>query len=94
MNSLQRELQTLTEQIEEQDDLLRPLEKEVEKEYVAVEKEIKKEYVAVENHSMHRASSQKQHLETLVPTRSPPTPRASLPSLRPRPAPPRPRRGR
>ena len=31
MNSLQRELQTLTEQIEEQDDLLRPLEKEVEK---------------------------------------------------------------
>jgi len=31
MNSLQRELQTLTAQIEEQDDLLRPLEKEVEK---------------------------------------------------------------
>ena len=31
MNSLQRELLDLTEQIEEQDDLLRPLEKEVEK---------------------------------------------------------------
>ena len=72
----------------------RQVEKEVEKEYVAVEKEIKKEYVAVEKHSMHRASRQKQHLENLVPTRSPPTPRASRPNLRPRPDPPRPRRGR
>jgi chromosome segregation ATPase len=41
MNSLQRELQTLTEQIEEQDDLLRPLEKEVEK----AEKKASKECV-------------------------------------------------
>ena len=32
----------------------------------------------------HCASRQKQHLETLAPTRSPPTPRALLPSLRPR----------
>ena len=45
------------------------IEKEIEKEYVAVGKEIKKEYVAVEKHSMHSASRQKQHLENLVPTR-------------------------
>ena len=67
----------------------RQVEKEVEKEYVAVEKGIKKEYVAVEKHSMHHASRQKQHLENLVPEKSPPTPRASLPNLRPRPGPPR-----
>ena len=72
----------------------RQVEKEIEKEYVAVGKEIKKEYVAVEKHSMHSASRQKQHLENLMPTRSPPTPRASQPNLRPRPDPPRPRRGR
>ena len=43
MNSLQRELQTLTEQIEEQDDLLRPLEKEVEKAEKKAAKECERE---------------------------------------------------